>query len=385
MEASGLRILQLADHAEILSGGAVQMVLLSRGLRALGHDVTCVFDDRAGPHEESLGQVTRAGLRLVRVPMDKRSDSPPLRQFVAGGHFDIVHTHRASYKVLLRSCADLQLPPVVVNRGQSRPLRDAERRRMQHPAVRAHVVVAEHIRDLLIEAGISPARITVVYGSYDPERFHPAVDGGAVRREWLGEEAETAPLVGIVAKLSEYKSHDVFLGAAARLLQHRPEVQFAVVGPDPEGMRLRLEVLARELEGAYGVPLGSHLRFTGPRQDVPAVLAALDVSVSASATPWEGLSGVMRESLAMARPVVCTDVGGNRELVRDGETGRLVPAGDPAALAAAIEDLLAHPERARSLAGRGLRLVREKFSNEARARTVEALYRRLCAESGPGN
>jgi glycosyltransferase involved in cell wall biosynthesis len=110
-------------------------------------------------------------------------------------------------------------------------------------------------------------------------------------------------------------------------------------------------------------------------------LAALDVSVSASATPWEGLSGVMRESLAMARPVVCTDVGGNRELVRDGETGRLVAPGDAAALAAAILELLADRELARRLGDNGRRLAEQRFSNAARARTMEALYRRLLAEA----
>jgi glycosyltransferase involved in cell wall biosynthesis len=130
------------------------------------------------------------------------------------------------------------------------------------------------------------------------------------------------------------------------------------------------------------VPLGARVRFTGARGDIPHVLAALDVSVSASATAWEGLSGVMRESLAMARPVVCTDVGGNRELVRDGDTGRLVPPGDPAALAAAILDVLSDPDRARAMAARGHRLAVTTFSNAARAQAVEAIYRRVLAEAG---
>jgi glycosyltransferase involved in cell wall biosynthesis len=332
--------------------------------------------------ESTLEQVTRAGLALVRLPMDKHELSPALGELVTAGGFDVIHTHRASYKVLLRTCGSGPLPPVVVNRGQSRPLRDAERRRLLHPAVRALVVVAEHIKTLLVEAGMAPERIAVVYGSYDSERFHPGVDGARVRRELLGGEAERAPLVGIVAKLSHYKSHDVFLAAAARLLQRRPETHFAIVGPDPEGAQARLAALAREMEGAHGVPLTSRVHFTGPRQDVPEILAALDVSVSASARPWEGLSGVMRESLAMARPVVCTDVGGNRELVRDGETGRLVPPGDPEALASAIDDLLADPARAHDLAVNGLALARATFSNSARARTLEGLYRRLLAEAG---
>jgi hypothetical protein len=123
-----------------------------------------------------------------------------------------------------------------------------------------------------------------------------------------GAGPDTA-LVGIVAKLSHYKSHDVFLGSCGAGAAAAPATRFAIVGPDPDGARSELEALAATIGGQHGVPLAAALVFTGPRQDVPQILAALDVSVSASATPWEGLSGVMRESLAMARPVVCTDVG----------------------------------------------------------------------------
>ena len=379
-----LKILQLADHSEILSGGAVQMVLLARGLHARGHDVTCVFHSAPSPHDGTLEQVTRAGMKLVRLPLDKKAPCAELREFVARERFDVIHTHRATYKALLRSCRDMALPPVVVNRGQSRPLGDTEVEKMTHPAVRAHVVVAAHIRDVLVAAGIPAERIEVVYGSYDPDRFDPSVDGSAVRRELLNGAPAGARLVGIVAKLSHYKSHDVFLEAASQVLRAAPETYFAIVGPDPDGARAGLEAQARQLGARDGVPLESHLRFTGPRQDVPQVLAAFDVSVSASATAWEGLSGVMRESLAMARPVVCTDVGGNRELVREGETGRLVPPGDAVAFARAILALLADPAQARELGQNGHRLAVATFSNAARAATLEALYRRIIAAERDG-
>jgi glycosyltransferase involved in cell wall biosynthesis len=375
-----LRILQLADHSEILSGGAVQMVLLARGLRELGHDVTCVFHSAPSPGEHTLEQVTRAGLRLVRLPLDNKAGCAALRDLVATAGFDLVHTHRGTYKVLQRSC-DVS-PPVVVNRGQSRPIRDAERRRMLHPAVRAHVVVAAHVRDVLVAAGIPRERVHVVYGSYDPQRFRPGIDGTGVRRALLDGAHDRARLVGIVAKLSHYKSHDVFLAAAARVLAAAPDTHFAIVGPDPDGAQPALAALAQRLGDEQGVALGARVHFTGPRADVPSVLAALDVSVSASATAWEGLSGVMRESLAMARPVVCTDVGGNRELVRDGDTGRLVPPGDPAALAAAIIDLLSDAERARALGERGRALAVATFSNAARARAVQAIYAKVLDEAG---
>ena len=377
-----LKILQLADHSEVLSGGAVQMVLLARGLHERGHDVTCVFNSESSPHDHTLQQVLKAGARLVRLPLDKKEPCGGLRALVERERFDVIHTHRATYKALFHSCRGLALPPVVVNRGQSRPLREAEVRKMLHPAVRAHVVVASHVREVLVQAGIPAERIAVIYGSYDPDRFHAAVDGGAVRAEFVPEEHPPAPLVGLVAKLSHYKSHDVFLEAAAQVLKAEPRAHFVAVGPDPDATRAALEQLARDLGRRHAVPLAERVHFTGPREDIPQVLAALDVSVSASASAWEGLSGVMRESLALGRPVVCTDVGGNRELVRDGETGRLVLPGDPAALAAAILDLLRDPAAARRLGENGRRLAEATFSNAARAAAVEAVYQRILSGNG---
>jgi glycosyltransferase involved in cell wall biosynthesis len=374
-----LKILQLADHSEILSGGAVQMLVLARGLQQLGHDVTCVFSSEPSPNEHTLRAVTDAGLRLERFPMNKKDVSQELRDFVVRERFDVIHTHRASYKVLLRSCKDIELPAVVVNRGHSRPVRDGELEKLFHPAVKGMVVVAGHIKDVLVAGGVPADRVEVVYGSFLGERFHLGVDGSAVRRELQGGEPADTKLVGIIAKLSHYKSHDVFLEAAARVLLDYPAVRFAIIGPDPGGVREKLEAIALDLERSFGVPLARKITITGARQDIPEVLQALDVSVSASATPYEGLSGSMRESLAMARPVVCTDVGGNRELVRDGETGLLIPPGDARALAHAILYLLRHPENARALGDNGYRLVQEHFSNEARALTIEALYRRLLA------
>jgi len=378
MEA--LKILQLADHSEIISGGAMQMLLLAQGLCQRGHEVTCVFDDAASPLEHTLERVTQVGARLVRLPMGKKELSEPLRALIERERFDVVHTHRATYKTLLRSCRDLVLPPVVVNRGQSRPVRERELEKLRHPAVRAVVVVAAHIRDVLVRDGVAAERVEVIYGSYDPARFHAGVDGAAVRAT-LTRGDTTAPLVGVVAKLSHYKSHDVFLEGAARVLVEVPNAVFAVVGHDPDGVRPQLEALAVTLGRTYNVALPAALRFTGPREDVPELLAAFDVSVSASASAWEGLSGVMRESLALGRPVVCTDVGGNRELVRHRDTGLLVEPGDAAALASAILELLRDPVAASRYGTNGRRLAMETFSNAARARTMEALYRRLQTEA----
>jgi glycosyltransferase involved in cell wall biosynthesis len=105
----------------------------------------------------------------------------------------------------------------------------------------------------------------------------------------------------------------------------------------------------------------------------------MDVVVCAS-TRGEGLTGSVREALAMARPVVSTDVAGNRELVRHGETGLLVPVREPDSLAAAIAQLLDDREQAGRLGRAGRALVLEVCTDDARTACVEELYRELLAE-----
>jgi glycosyltransferase involved in cell wall biosynthesis len=116
--------------------------------------------------------------------------------------------------------------------------------------------------------------------------------------------------------------------------------------------------------------------FAGFTEEVPAALAALDVVVCASLR-GEGLTGALREALAMARPVVSSDVAGNRELVLNERTGLLVPPGDPAALAAAIARMLNDTELARNCAARGRQRVLELCTDDRRAVQVEWVYREL--------
>ena len=113
--------------------------------------------------------------------------------------------------------------------------------------------------------------------------------------------------------------------------------------------------------------------FAGHCEDVPAALAAMDVFVCAS-TKGEGLTGAVREALAMRRPVVSTNVSGNGEIVKDGQTGLLVPTRDPASLCRAVLRLLDDPEEARRLAQAGHDLAAREFPDAIRGDRIEALY-----------
>jgi starch synthase (maltosyl-transferring) len=174
-------------------------------------------------------------------------------------------------------------------------------------------------------------------------------------------------LVAQVGRLEPQKDVPTYLAAAARIAARAPDVDFLVVG---EGaLRAGLEALADRLG------IAARVRFTGVRDDVPALLAGVDVLVLASR--YEGLPNVVIEAMATGAVVVCTDVGGARELVVPEQTGSLVPIERPDAIADAVLGVLAAPARADALARAARRRVEERFTVEAMARRTVAAYEEL--------
>jgi glycosyltransferase involved in cell wall biosynthesis len=164
------------------------------------------------------------------------------------------------------------------------------------------------------------------------------------------------PLVGNVARLAPQKDHRTLI-EAARLM---PEAEFVIAGDGK--LRAELETQAE----------GSNVRLLGARDDVPEVLASLDVFAFPSL--FEGLCLAVIEAQAAGVPVVATPVGGIRETVIDGETGLLVPTRDPSAVAAAIRRLLEDRPAAEAMAAEARRRVRERFSVERMIEETLRLY-----------
>ncbi len=214
-------------------------------------------------------------------------------------------------------------------------------------------------------AGIPREKLEVVPNGIDPAPFAESIDAASVRREVGVRKA--GPVLAVVARLLPQKDHRNLLEALARLKERGLEVSCLVAGDGP--LREELEKLALERK------LGDTVRFLGERRDVPRLLLASDLVVLSSA--HEGMPLAVLEGMAAGKPAVVTDVGGNAEVVRNGETGFVVPPSDPAALANAIEKLLRAPDVARAMGAAGRERVRREFSVATMVRRNEEIYERI--------
>ena len=209
------------------------------------------------------------------------------------------------------------------------------------------VVPSEYLADLVTGWGIRREKVRVVSNAPTPSAARPA--RAEVRRE-LGL-ADDDDVVVALTRLAPWKGVDGLIRALAAARGRAPKLRLLVVGDGDE--RQALEQQAAPLDGA--------VQFLGevPRERALAVLDGADYLALCSA--YEGLSHVLLEAMAAGKPVVASAVGGNLELVRDGENGLLVPYGDERALSEALVRLAAEPGLAERLA--------ERARDEARARS----------------
>ncbi len=176
------------------------------------------------------------------------------------------------------------------------------------------------------------------------------------------------PTIGIIGSLSQRKDHETFFHAMRTVRQEWGDAfQILCVG---EGRLLaQMKTLAAELG------LGRLTVFAGRRSDVPGILTALDLLVLSSR--WEGMPNVIMEAMAARKAVVATRVGGTPELVADGETGLLVPVGQPKKLAKATLRLLKDPSMRTRMGELGRRRIESGFTIDEMVRSTESVYQRL--------
>ena len=321
----------------------------------------------AQPGSRLLAAASEARLPVTPVTMRHALDLRAvvaLRRLFRSHGADLVHTHSSIDSWVAGVAARSGGLAVVRGRHVSIPV--PRRRALVYRLAHRVIASGERVKTVLTSAGVDRSRIRSVPAGVDLSRFHPGVSGATVRHE-LGL---TGPVAGLVANIRGSKGHDVFVAAARAVVAKEPTARFLIVGDGVGYDDVRARVHQAGLDGI--------VIMTGFRRDVPEIMAALDVLVLPSLRS-EATSQVVPQALAVGTPVIATLAGGASEIVRDGDTGRLVPPGDAEALADAMLATFQNRDRARAMARRGQALVREQFSFDAQMAATTAVYRELVA------
>lgn len=369
MNAAPMNITHVVENLN--RGGLERMVLeLVKLQHRQGHrcQVVCLFERGARAHElDELGIPVHACGK--RRGLDLRALARA-RRMVRSHATDVLHTHNAvaHYQAVLATCG-LGVRRVINTRhGMGSNRRSGRREWLYRRALArtdAVVTVCQAACRDAIRRGIVPAAMAkVVPNGIRVESFPTA---NAAMRERLLRILQMPVqtwVIGNVGRLNWAKNQAGLIRAFRQVHEERPDTVLVLIG-DGE-LRTELQQCAIT-EG-----VADSVRFLGDRNDVPELLQGLDQFVLSSLS--EGYSMALLEACAVALPIVATAVGGNGEIVHDGSSGRLVPAGDPAALANAMLDLLRNPERALALGRAARTWVEHHGSLEAMASHYASLY-----------
>jgi glycosyltransferase involved in cell wall biosynthesis len=222
-------------------------------------------------------------------------------------------------------------------------------------------------------AGVHADRIRVIRNAIDASRFDPDAAGARAKLQGLFPSPPGLIVIG-VGRLSPEKGFDLLVDAARILALRDSTTGFLIVGEGPDRAKLEERVREAKLVGRFV--------FAGFRSDVDALLPGADLLAQSSHT--EGLPNVILEACAAAIPVVATDVGGTREVVRDGVNGFLVQSGDAGILAARLGELLSAPAQRRTMGIQGRERVRGEFSFERQSADYVTLLTDLVGRRNSG-
>jgi len=339
-------------------GGERHLADLSHALADLGHEVYAALVP-GSPLSAELSFVAK-GRTLSLTRLNYLKNVAILAAFIRAHAIEIVHAHAArDYHLAALAVRLASRSRLVLTRHALFPLR-----RINRPLLKSAgrvIAVSEAVAKSLRRNGvIESSKITVVHNGINTDRFvHQCGSDGAV-------------VVGTVGHLAPIKGQDVFVRAAALISAQRGDVRFVVIGEDKSSQmvyRKSLERLVDELG------LSAIINMPGWCDDIPAVLSSLTLFVSAARSEPFGLAIV--EAMAAGLPVIATASEGALEIIEDGLTGKIVPAGDPEALAQAINDLLDNPLECSRL-GRNAQLAAgQRYSLQRMASDTEQVYREV--------
>ncbi len=354
-------------------GAEKQLTLLATRLPRDEYAVEVCSLTRGGPYEAEL---RAANIPVTVIGKRLKVDAVAvwrLGRLIRQSRPDIVHTWLFAANSYGRAVARWCGAPILVAsercadhwKGTSERLVD----RWLAPATDAIVVNSQAVRRFYESAGFDPKKLVLIPNGV---AIGPAscVDRAALLAE-LGLPAD-ARVLGYVGRLWPQKRVQDLIWATELIKNIKPNVFTVIVGEGPDRDTL--------VDYSRKVAIDDRVRFAGPRDDVPRLMAIMEALVQPS--EFEGMPNSVMEAMAAGLPVVASNIPGNDELVIDGETGFLVPVGDTKLLASRINRLLDEPDLSRRFGQAGQARVRDQFSVEAMVESHVQLYRDIARKKG---
>lgn len=375
---TALKILHVVDSLEF--GGLERFVLdLATKQLTSGYEVTIFSILRTGGY---VTDVVNAGIQVIQAGKSRSFDVSVLRQLRAasvGARVDVVHAHNftPNYYAATAILGSGSRRPTLVGTCHDMGARLSNRhlRRMYRWALRRTTrvsMVSQGVCDQYMTTGlVDPRRATTIPNGVPVERFANSPARRAAGRAALGLSGDGL-VIGTVGRYVKLKNHQMLIGVVPELVRSFPDLQVVIVGYGELEDALRQQISDLGMQG--------HITLTGKRSDVADILPAFDVYCTPSLT--EGLPIALLEACASSLAIVATAVGGNAEVISNGETGLLTRPGDPAGFRDALHRLLADATLRENVANAARVWVRDHASMEILFAAYDSFYRRAMSESG---
>lgn len=357
-------------------GAETQLVRLALRLKARGWEVSVVS---MTPPRAYVEELEKAGISVHSLEIHRKLPDPRpvlrLARFIRSLEPDIVHSFMVHANLLARLIRPVVSVPVLICSARSTYEGGRFREllyRLSDSLCDLTTQVSQAGLERYIRVGAVPEnKIRYIPNGIDADLFSPDPEA---RKHMRGElEIESAFVWVAVGRFDPPKDYPNMLRAFSRVNQDNQDTLLIIVGDGP--LRPGIEELAQDLG------LKDCVRFLGIRRDIPELMNAADGYVISSS--WEGMPNVLLEASATGLPIVATDVGGNREVVKDGETGFLVPPKDPEALARAMLNLMdISGEDRKQMGEAGRKYIEARYSLDRVVVMWEDLYKEFLAEKG---
>ncbi len=286
-------------------------------------------------------------------------------------NIEVINCHRSEGYPLVVAAAALSSPkPALVRtRGDQRRVKSGFLNRLLYEKLSDAVIASGEVvkRGIIDRLGLPETQVDVIYAPVDTEKFRQPDTYEDIRGELGIRPGE--PLVAILGRVSEVKGHRYFIEAVPAVLEDFPSTKFLIIVKEDDENLPRLQRQVAE------AGLREKVLFTGFREDLIDVMASCDIGVVTSIGS-ETNCRVVLEWMAMGKPVIGTTVGVIPEVIRDGETGFLVPPADPSATAEAVKKLLGAPGLITSFGMAGRKLAESDYSKPIFVKKTLEVYRK---------